>query len=194
MVPGGGRVAPGAERKKAMYSKRFFLATIIGPALLAAALPLMMSSTRAGTLASPSGEVVLTIDGTIGNGNADGRMDFDMAMIKAMPATRFRTNTPWTSGPVEFEGVLLKDLFGMAAVTGTKIRATALNDYIVDLDYQTLLSAGAIVAYRVDGAEISVREKGPLWIMFPFDEKPELKAETIYSQSVWQLRKLTFQN
>ena len=53
-------------------------------------------------------------------------------------------------------------------------------------------SSGAIIAYRMNGAEISVRDKGPLWIMFPFDQKPQLKAETIYSQSVWQLRKMTF--
>jgi hypothetical protein len=37
-----------------------------------------------------------------------------------------------------------------------------------------------------------VRDQGPLWIMFPFDDKPELKSELIYSQSVWQLRKMTF--
>ena len=36
-----------------------------------------------------------------------------------------------------------------------------------------------------------MRDKGPLWIMFPFDAKPELKSELIYSQSVWQLRKMT---
>jgi hypothetical protein len=54
------------------------------------------------------------------------------------------------------------------------------------------ISAGAILAYRMNGAELSVRDKGPLWIMFPFDDKPELKSELIYSQSVWQLRKMTF--
>ncbi len=80
----------------------------------------------------------------------------------------------------------------MAAVgaSGTTISATALNDYAAPLpaaDAQT----GAIVAYRMNGEYMSVRGKGPLWIIYPFDERPELKAEAIYARSIWQLRKMT---
>ena len=113
-------------------------------------------------------------------------------MLRAMPAVKFRTGTPWTDGAAEFEGVLLADLFKAVGASGKSIKAAALNDYIADVDTQTLVSSGAILAYRMNGADISVREKGPLWIMFPFDKNPELKSETIYSQSVWQLRKMTF--
>jgi hypothetical protein len=108
-----------------------------------------------------------------------------------MPAATIRTSTPWTEGLTEFEGVLLDDVLKAVAASGQKIKAAALNDYVADVDVNTAVSAGAILAYRINGAEISVRDKGPLWIMFPFDAKPELKSEPIYSQSVWQLRKMT---
>lgn len=142
-------------------------------------------------LAKPAGEVVLTIDGSIGRMNAEGRADFDLDMLRALPAVKFRTATPWTEGPVEFEGVALADLLKSVEASGKSIRAAALNDYVAQVDAETVVSSGAILAYRMNGEEISIRDKGPLWIMFPFDQKPELKSETIYSQSVWQLRKMT---
>jgi hypothetical protein len=147
---------------------------------------------RASELASPAGKVILTIDGKIGRHNTLGQADFDLAMLRAMPAVTIRTSTPWTEGPADFEGVLLEDVFKAVAATGQSIKAAALNDYIANVDVTTVVSAGAILAYRINGEEISLREKGPLWIMFPFDADPALKSETIYSQSVWQLRKMTF--
>lgn len=35
-----------------------------------------------------------------------------------------------------------------------------------------------------------VREKGPLFLVYPFDSKAELQAATFYNRSAWQLRAL----
>lgn len=156
-------------------------------------ISLLPHAARAQELAKPTGDVVLTIDGVIGKSNVDGRADFDIEMLRAMPAVKIKTTSPWTDGPAEFEGVSLEALFKTVGATGKSIKAAALNDYIADVDPATIISSGAILAYRMNGSDISVRDKGPLWIMFPFDDQPQLKAEPIYSQSVWQLRKLTFQ-
>lgn len=152
----------------------------------------LQSAAHGEELAKPSGEVVLTIDGAITKRNAGDRADFDLEMLRAMPAVKIKTTTQWTDGEIEFEGVSIEELFSAVGATGKAVKAAALNDYIAEVDPATLISSGAILAYRMNGADISVRDKGPLWIMFPFDEKPQLKAETIYSQSVWQLRKMTF--
>lgn len=164
---------------------------ILGAAclVLAAVVP---PGAHAGELAKPTGDVVLTIDGAIGTFNAENRADFDIDMLRAMPAVKIKTSTPWTDGVTEFEGVPLEAVFKAVGAKGKAIKATALNDYIADVDPATIVSSGAVLAYRMNGADISVRDKGPLWIMFPFDEQPQLKAETVYSQSVWQLRKMTF--
>jgi hypothetical protein len=35
---------------------------------------------------------------------------------------------------------------------------------------------------------MAVREKGPLFIIYPFDSAPELKNARYYSRSAWQLK------
>lgn len=139
-------------------------------------------------LESPTGKVVLTVSGNIGKQNADGRADFDMDMLEAMPVVRFRTSTPWTPGVSEFEGVSLGQLMERVAAAGKTIKAVALNDYSASVSLESAAAAGAIIAYKVDGKTMPVRDKGPLWIMFPLDDRPELKSEATYSQCVWQLR------
>ncbi len=156
-----------------------------GIAFLLAATPL-----AAAELNAPKGEVILTIDGTIATTNTAGGADFDIEMLEAMAKATVKTTTPWTEGVTTFEGVPLKDLLAAVGATGTTISATALNDYSAPVpaaDAET----GAIVAYRMNGEYMPVRGKGPLWIIYPFDERPELKAEAVYARSIWQLRKMT---
>lgn len=175
-----------------MKSRRMFITGAAGFLLAGLALPELVPDARAGELAKPAGNIVLTVDGSISRQNAEGRADFDIDMLRAMPAVTIRTATPWTDGLADFEGVLIADIVKAVGASGKSIKAAALNDYVADVNAETAVSAGAILAYRLNGAEISVRDKGPLWIMFPFDQDPELRSETVYSQSVWQLRKLTF--
>ena len=37
---------------------------------------------------------------------------------------------------------------------------------------------------------MSVRDKGPLFIIYPFDESEDLRSERYYSRSAWQLKHL----
>jgi len=46
---------------------------------------------------------------------------------------------------------------------------------------------GTIVAYQLNGAPMSRRNKGPLWIVYPFDQNVDYQNETTYSRSIWQL-------
>ena len=45
-----------------------------------------------------------------------------------------------------------------------------------------------IVARLLDGKPMLTREKGPLFIIYPFDSKSELQAKPFYARSAWQLR------
>ena len=42
-----------------------------------------------------------------------------------------------------------------------------------------------------DGKPMSVRDKGPLFIVFPFDENPALRSELYYGRSAWQVKSIT---
>jgi hypothetical protein len=144
-----------------------------------------------GALSKPRGEVVLSLTGNVKNTNAEDRVDFDMAQLEAMPKVVFTTTTPWTEGETRFEGVLLKHLLQIAGAEGSSLKAIALNDYASELPFSDAKKHRVIVAYKSNGEYMPVRAKGPLWVVYPFDDKPELKSEQIYARSVWQLRKIS---
>jgi hypothetical protein len=37
-----------------------------------------------------------------------------------------------------------------------------------------------------------VRDKGPLWVVYPYDSKPDYQSELIYVRSIWQLAQMEF--
>jgi hypothetical protein len=45
-----------------------------------------------------------------------------------------------------------------------------------------------IVARLLDDKPMAVRDKGPLFVIYPFDARPELRNAIYYSRSAWQLR------
>ena len=156
--------------------------------LIAATLFARQEPLQAAELAAPTGPVVLTVSGAIGVRNSGDTAVFDIAALEALPKTEIRTSTPWT-GVSTFEGVSLADLLAAVGATGATIKATALNDYTVEIPAADA-TLGAIIAYRVDGKQLSVRDKGPLWIVYPFDENPALKTETNFARCIWQLQAL----
>jgi len=100
------------------------------------------------------------------------------------------TSTIWTEGVHEFSGVPLHALLQHLDITGSTIQAIALNDYAVTIPLSDAQVGGPIVAFAIDGHPIPRRAKGPLWIIYPFDQSPEYRTETVYSRSIWQLNRL----
>jgi len=47
-----------------------------------------------------------------------------------------------------------------------------------------------LLALKRDGAYMTVRNKGPLFIVYPYDSSPELRNRRIYSRSAWQVAQL----
>lgn len=147
-------------------------------------------ASSAAPLPQASGDVVLTISGAIENTNAGETVALDMAALEALPHETITTTTPWTNGKTEFEGVKLSDLMSWVGAHGVTLSAIALNDYQVSLPIMDENGLDPIVAYKVDGKHISVREKGPLWVIYPFDQQSVAQSETYYSRSIWQLVKI----
>jgi len=155
------------------------------------ALALAVSLPARAELAAPTGEEVLKIDGAITVTNADGAAVFDMEMLQALPAGEFTTTTQWTEGNKTFKGVPLKALLESVGASGTKVTATALNNYSVDIPLDALKDDAPLVAYTIDGETFSRRDKGPLWIVFPYDSGPDYQTELVFGWSIWQLATLT---
>lgn len=142
-------------------------------------------------LEAPTGKVVLTVNGALANPNDNGAASFDLSLLQKLPQHSFSTRTPWYAQPRKFTGVLLADLLVAAgAPAATTVKAVALNDYRVDIPAEDFARHGAMLAYLLDDKPMTVREKGPLVIIYPFDDKPELRTAVHYSRAIWQLRSL----
>lgn len=137
------------------------------------------------------GPIVLKINGKIGVKNtADGAV-FDNALLDALPQKSFVTETPWTKGSVKFTGPLLSDVLKAVNASGVNLKAIALNDYKVNIPVEDTRKYGIILARQMDGKMLTIRDKGPLFVMYPFEQFPELKTTVYLSRCIWQLQSIT---
>lgn len=163
--------------------------------LIAAALLLLhltqASAASACNLPQPTSTTILVVEGQIRNCNSGLEARLDLSMLEALPKTVVKTQNPWEAGEATYEGVLLRDLLGFVDANGTVLKITALNDFRADLSVSDTQSIGVILAYKRNGQYMPVREKGPLFVVFPFSENPSLSNEERFAQSVWQVARIT---
>lgn len=159
--------------------------------IAAAAIGFIASGPAAAeALPVPTGEIVLTVTGDIQVTNQGDSAVFDAEMLKAIGEVTFETSTPWTDGVHSFTGVSLHRLMEELGVTDGSLKATAINDYAIDIPVSDAVENGPILAYLQNGNPMSVREKGPLWVVYPYDQNKDYQAEVIFSRSIWQLVRL----
>ncbi|MBM6595185.1 molybdopterin-dependent oxidoreductase [Microvirga pudoricolor] len=151
---------------------------------------LVAVTAQAGSLATPTEKPILTISGKIDTTNKDGTAQFDRPMLEALGMTTIETTTPWYSGPVKFEGVSLSKLMKQVGASGERVSIVALNDYSSEIPIEDFEKYNVILAVKRNGEYMPVRDKGPLFIVYPFDSNPDLKSQTFYSRSVWQVAKI----
>lgn len=120
-----------------------------------------------------------------------GVITFDMANLRELPSVTFETETIWTDGLQTFTGVPLAALTQHLGVGSGWFEAMAINAYVVDIPVSDAVPGGPVIAYERNGAVMSVRDKGPLWIVYPYDSNPDYQTEEIYARSIWQLEKIT---
>jgi hypothetical protein len=163
------------------------VAAIFMLAVLGVGRPLFAQS-----LPDPEGAVILTVTGAIALANSDQGAQFDLAMLQAMDTAEFQTTTIWTDGPQVFRGVPLIRLIEVLEAEGQVIAASALNDYTVEIPLEDAVEGGPILAFEQNGKTLSVRDKGPLWLVYPYDSERDYQSEVIYARSIWQVKRLEF--
>jgi hypothetical protein len=155
-----------------------------------AGLCLSVQGVFAAALDAPSGTVILTIAGDVAEKNVDDTVQVDLAQLTAMEPVTIETSTIWTEGKQTFTGVLLKTLMERIGAHGTVIAASALNDYTVEIPMSDAVDGGPILAYALNGTQLSVRDKGPLWVVYPYDASAAYQSEVIYARSIWQVSRM----
>lgn len=131
-------------------------------------------------------EVILTVTDV-----AAGRsVTFTQEALLALPQTTFETSTIWTDGVSRFSGPALAAVLAAAEMPLSDLRISALNDYNVDFPAEKITPTAPVLTTLIDGAPFSVREKGPIWLLFPFDSDESFRTEDNFALSVWQLARI----
>ncbi len=144
------------------------------------------------TFNPPKGPIVLTVQGQIAAHNAQDGLALDADQLAALPQHSFSTSTVWTEGTSVFSGVLLKDFIAAVGAHGTVVTLTALNDYQINIPMAEMADDGPLLALEQDGKPLTARTKGPIWLIYPFDDNPAYRTEETYSRAIWQLDKISF--
>ncbi len=175
-------------RRLAMLAFCMWLAGATSAQTPSAALPGTPS-----LLPAPTQPVILTVTGKITKRNRGEAAVFDAAMIDKLPAHEFRTWTPWFKEPVTFRGPLLQTLLDAVGAQGQTLNFVALNDYAVNVPLSDAREFGPLLARRINGKVLGVRDKGPLFLIYPFDTKPETRTDQYYGRSIWQITRVSVQ-
>ena len=162
--------------------------------LIAMLLSLMVSSqVWAGELPKPTGKVLLTLSGNIENTNEDGKAVFDVASLEKLGMVTFQTTSPWYNGRTTFTGISLQKLMDYVGAKGSLVKVTALNDYTTEIPLSDFKKYNVILAMKVNGEYMRIRDKGPLFVVYPYDSIPELNNQIFYSRSAWQVSRMSIE-
>lgn len=163
------------KRGSGLMFKRFFL-------MVVGALGLVHMT--AGLAAA---EVLLSVD-VKGDGSEIRTLTDDE--LSALPQVSFTTSTIWTTESVTFSGPSLASVLEAVGAQDGALSMVAVNDYKVEMPRSLVEEEVPVVANRINGEPFSIRDKGPLWVVFPYDADARFQTEEIYSFSIWQLTQI----
>jgi len=115
-----------------------------------------------------------------------------LADLSRLPQRELATSLPSPfepGGRPVWRGPLLADVLAAhGAVDPQAIRVGALTGYAADIPDTDLQRFEPLLAWQRDGRPMSIRQRGPLILMYPYDQYPELGADVRYlNRMVWQV-------
>jgi hypothetical protein len=173
----------GADAARAMFGPLGGGLRSVMLGLFVSALPLAAHSQTA------PADPILTVLVTSETGGKAVQTQYDLAALQSLPKTSFATKTQWIEGVSQFEGVEIQALLATLQVTGGTMTATAADGYMIEIPVVDMLKPGPMIAYSMNGAPLPA-DKGPLWIVYPYDLAPEFNTDDTISRSIWQLQQI----
>lgn len=148
-------------------------------------------------LASASfAETILVVTGKTPGGQP-ARIEMSYADLEALPQQRIETLNNYVQKVTVFEGPLMQDVLKDVVVgPETEVKATAINDYFVTIPASDFLNAPVILAILRDGDRMSVRDKGPIWVIYQtesYSDETDPTSAVVHNRLIWQLRSLEAQ-
>ena len=128
---------------------------------------------------------------TVSNSSQSVIVELTEEDLLAMDQFSVFTENGFVDGLVEFTGPLARDV--VALLDGAEVETltlTAVNDYSVDIPMSDMLDYDVIFALTQNGERLSVRDKGPIWVIYPMTDNVELQDRVYNDRLIWQLVKV----
>jgi len=111
---------------------------------------------------------------------------FSEQQLQALPQKAFKTKHTWATVAQEFSGPLLTDVIRQICPQAKEVYLRSLDQYSVTIDVKKVAKYEAILALKIAGRPLTVREKGLIWLMINTDSL-NIAARTLDNMLVWQL-------
>lgn len=117
---------------------------------------------------------------------------FSFEDLLDMPQTTVVTKNDYVDHTTTFQGPRLSTLLEHFKIDRTEtLQMVALNDFTAEVPASDAYDYEVILAVLRDGDRMSVRDKGPIWVIYPMDDHPELQDEAYNGRLVWQLKEIS---
>lgn len=128
----------------------------------------------------------------ISGAGENGRFEVTDALIAKVGTKTYQAMLPGMDDTLhKVRGPLVRDLLKAAGAEGAMAYAKALDNYEVEIPSADFHEFDVIAAIEVDGKPMTVRDKGPAWIVYPSGEHVTLRKNAVYeARSIWQLKEL----
>ena len=135
--------------------------------------------------------VILSVYGDMEqHGGPHQQLDFTLSELQALTQSQITTAHPWSAQAQHYSGIdltaLLEKLFAKQQIKSLNLEG--LNGFSVAFEWSKINTFAPVVAWQENGQLMSRRNKGPLWLILPFDQVPEVKQADFLHYMVWQLR------
>jgi hypothetical protein len=115
-------------------------------------------------------------------------VELTIQQLDTLPQQEFVTKLPWLKDKHKYQGVKLSDIATMLGDESYRSATLhALNNYEADVPRTDIEQYHPVIVYRVDNQQMSVRDKGPYWLVYDLSRYPELNVIRYQAQMVWQL-------
>ena len=132
-------------------------------------------------------EPVLVVTGYDASGT-ESVIEYSIEDLKALDQTGFDTINDFVEVPTRFSGPLLRDIVAPLTLSeDASLTLTALNDYQIEIPLTDATNFDVIVALEKNGGPMRIRENGPLWVIYPLLDHPNLQTAVYNSRMIWQL-------
>ena len=111
--------------------------------------------------------------------------------LESLAQRIIKTSNDYVDGVAEFRGPSVQDVISLIGRSSARqARMISTNRYEVEIELAELDRFGAILAMEMNGEPLTLRDKGPIWLMYPMDSYAELSDRGFNSRLVWQLEQI----